>query len=157
MQKYRVLILCTGNSCRSQMAEGWVRHLLSDRVEVASAGTHPAGYVHPLAIKAMAEAGVIISQQQSKSVAQFANETWDLVITVCDSAREACPYFSGAKEQIHISFPDPALVGGPQEQQEEAYRTVRDAIRERLVPEVARRCGWEASGCAGAGEAASES
>ncbi|MEW5877007.1 MAG: arsenate reductase ArsC [Acidobacteriota bacterium] len=157
MQKYRVLILCTGNSCRSQMAEGWVRHLLGDRVEVASAGTHPAGYVHPMAIKVMAEEGVIISRQRSKSVAQFANDTWDLVITVCDSAREECPYFPGAKEQIHISFPDPALVGGPREMQEEAYRTVRDAIRQRLVPEVERRCRAWASGSAGAAEAASQS
>lgn len=139
MQKYRVLILCTGNSCRSQMAEGWVRHLLGDRVEVASAGTRPAGYVHPLAIRVMAEVGVIISRQHSKSVAQFANEPWDLVITVCDSAREECPYFPGGKEQIHISFPDPALVGGPRHVQEEAYRTVRDAIRERLIPEIERR------------------
>lgn len=157
MQKFRVLILCTGNSCRSQMAEGWVRHLLGDRVEVASAGTHPAGYVHPLAIKVMAEVGVTISKQRSKSAAQFANDPWDLVITVCDSAREECPYFPGGKEQIHISFPDPALVGGSRKQQEEAFRTVRDAIRQRLVPEVERRCRAQASGSAGASEAASES
>lgn len=139
MQKFRVLILCTGNSCRSQMAEGWVRHVLGDRVEVASAGTRPAGYVHPLAIRVMAEAGVSISQQRSKSVDQLADKPWDLVITVCDSAREECPYFPGGKEQIHVSFPDPALVAGPSHIREEAFRKVRDAIRERLLPEIERR------------------
>ncbi len=146
MEKLRVLILCTGNSCRSQMAEGWVRHLLGDRVEVASAGTHPAGYVHPLAVKAMAEVGVDISTHTSKSLEQFVNQPWDLVITVCDSAREECPYFPGGKEQLHISFPDPVLVSGPLHVKEAAYRTVRDAIREHLIPEIERRLAPQALG-----------
>lgn len=140
MQKYRVLILCTGNSCRSQMAEGWVRHLLGDRVEVASAGTHPAGYVHELAIQAMAEVGIDISGHASKSLDAFVAQPWDLVITVCDSAREECPYFPGGKEQLHISFPDPVLARGSHEERLAAYRAVRDDIRRRLIPEVERRC-----------------
>jgi arsenate reductase len=140
MSKFRVLILCTGNSCRSQMAEGWVRHLLGDRVEVASAGTHPAEAVHPLAVEAMAEAGVDIAGQKPKHVDLFVGESWDLVITVCDSAKEECPFFPGGKEQLHISFPDPVLATGTKEQRLEVYRRVRDDIRARLVPEIARRC-----------------
>lgn len=139
MEKFRVLILCTGNSCRSQMAEGWVRHLLGDRAEVASAGTHPAGYVHPLAVEAMAEVGVDISSHTSKHLEVFVDQPWDLVITVCDSAREECPYVPDAKEQLHIPFPDPVLVGGSYEQRLAAYREVRDALRQRLIPEVERR------------------
>ncbi len=135
----RVLILCTGNSCRSQMAEGWVRHDLGDRWEVASAGTHPAAIVHPLAARVMSEAGVDLSGQRPKHVDLLAGERWDLVVTVCDSAREECPVFPAALEQIHVGFPDPIQQLGTVEERLAAYRAVRDDIRARLVPEIDRR------------------
>ena len=132
----RVLILCTGNSCRSQMAEGWIRHDLGERVEVMSAGTHPC-YVHPLAIRVMAEAGVDISSHESKSVEPFLRQPMDLVVTVCDSAREACPVFPRAKRQIHESIPDPIRYArGDEEIALTKFREVRDLIRERVVPLV---------------------
>jgi arsenate reductase len=139
MAKRRVLILCTGNSCRSQMAEGWVRHDLGDRWEATSAGTHPAGAVHPLAVRVMAAVGVDISSHEPKHWAPFLDERWDLVVTVCDSARESCPLFPTAVEQIHVSFPDPVLATGTEEERLAVYRAVRDDIRARLVPEIARR------------------
>lgn len=139
MNPFRVLILCTGNSCRSQMAEGWLRHDLGELVEVASAGTHPAGYVHPMAIRAMAEVGVDISDHQSKHVEELKKRSWDLVVTVCDSAREECPIFPNASETVHMGFPDPVLVGGSEEARLAAFRQVRDAIRDQLVPQVASR------------------
>ncbi len=135
----RVLILCTGNSCRSQMAEGWVRHDLGERWEVASAGTHPASTVHPLAVQVMGEAGVDLTGQRPKHVDTVAGQAWDLVVTVCDSAREECPLFSAAGEQIHVSFPDPIQQLGTLEERLSAYRAVRDDIRARLLPEIARR------------------
>ncbi|MGC8916828.1 MAG: arsenate reductase ArsC [Thermoanaerobaculum sp.] len=139
MEKLRVLVLCTGNSCRSQMAEGWLRYLLGDRVEVASAGTHPAVAVHPLAVQVMAEAGVDISHHRPKHVDKLSGMPWDLVITVCDSAKEESPYFPNAHEQIHVGFPDPVAATGTQEERLAVYREVRDAIRDRLVPEVKAR------------------
>ena len=135
----RVLIVCTGNSCRSQMAEGWVRHDLGERWEVASAGTHPAGEVAPLAVRAMAEVGVDISGARPKHWAPFLDQRWDLVVTVCDSARESCPLFPGASEQIHVSFPDPVLATGTERERMVVYRAVRDDIRGRLLPEIAHR------------------
>ncbi len=138
-EKKRVLIVCTGNSCRSQMAEGLVRHDLGDRFDVASAGTHPAWAVHPLAVKAMADVGIDISGQRPKHWAPFLDERWDLVVTVCDSARESCPVFPGAAEQIHVSFHDPILATGSEDERFAAYSAVRDDIRARLVPEIARR------------------
>jgi arsenate reductase len=137
--KKRVLIVCTGNSCRSQMAEGWVRHELGERWEVASAGTHPAGEVAPLAVRAMGEVGVDISAARPKHWAQFLDQRWDLVVTVCDSARESCPLFPGAGEQIHVSFPDPVAAVGSEKERLVVYRAVRDDIRTRLLPEIARR------------------
>ncbi len=137
----RVLVICTGNSCRSQMAEGWLRHLLGDRLEVASAGTHPAREVSPLAIRVMAEAGVDISGQVPEHVSLYEDEHWDLVVTVCDDAREACPAFPGAARSIHAGFPDPWAVVGTGEERLAAYRGVRDAIRRDLVPLVARHLG----------------
>lgn len=134
MSKPRVLILCTGNSCRSQMAEGWVRHELGDRVEVRSAGTRPS-VVHPLAIRVMAEAGVDISSHRSKGVEEMKGLGFDLVVTVCDDAREACPILPGAKKTLHQSFEDPALAGDG-EAALPVFRHVRDEIRARLVPLV---------------------
>ena len=137
--KKRVLILCTGNSCRSQMAQGWVNAELGDTWVARSAGTLPAESVHPLAVTAMAEVGVDISTEEPQSVEHCLDEEWDLVITVCDSAKESCPVFPEQVESLHISFPDPAEARGTTEQKMEVFRTVRDAIRERLLVEVARR------------------
>lgn len=140
MEKKRVLVLCTGNSCRSQMGEGWIRHDLGDRVEVFSAGTKPSA-VHSLAIAVMAEAGVDISSHRSKSLSEFWGQPFDLVVTVCDSAKEACPMFAGAARQIHESFPDPVGLTGDREKVRAKFREVRDLIRERLVPLVQRELG----------------
>jgi len=140
-EKARVLIICTANSCRSQMAEGWVRHDLGDRVEVLSAGTHP-WIVHPMAREVMQEAGVDLSEHFSKSVQQFDEEEFDLVITVCDSAREACPVFHGARKQLHESIADPVALGLSGEEQKEAFRRTRDEIRERIVARIRREIGF---------------
>jgi arsenate reductase len=130
----RVLVLCTGNSCRSQMAEGWINHRLAGQWLAHSAGTEPAPAVHPLAIRAMAEAGIDISAGRPEPVTAFLDQPWDLVITVCDSARESCPIFPGPVETVHISFPDPALAEGTEEEQLQQFRKVRDDIREQLLP-----------------------
>jgi arsenate reductase len=129
MGKKRVLILCTGNSARSQMAEGLLRNLAGDRFEVFSAGTKPVG-LNPNAVEAMAEAGIDIAQHRSKSVDEFAGQQFDHVITVCDNAKEACPFFPGGGKRIHHSFEDPAAA--PAEQQMKTFRRVRDQIAERL-------------------------
>lgn len=130
--KRRVLFLCTGNSARSQMAEGLVNHFLGDRWEPFSAGTHPTGYVHPLAVQAMAELGIDISDQRSKSVEWFRNRPFDVVITLCDSAAQECPAWLGPGRAIHVSFPDPAQTDGIEDRLE-AFRRVRDAIREKVI------------------------
>ena len=135
----RVLILCTGNSCRSQMAEGWVNHELAETWEARSAGTRPAETVHPMAVQAMAEVGVDISGGRPKAVDAFLDDPWDLVITVCDSARETCPIFPRPVETLHISFLDPAGAVGTDDEIMVVFRTVRDAIRDRLLPEIRGR------------------
>lgn len=129
--KRRVLILCTGNSARSQMAEGLLRHLGGPAVEVHSAGTKPAG-LHPLAVAALREIGVDISAQRSKSVLEFSAQRFDTVITVCDSAAESCPVFPGAPQRIHWSLPDPAAVPGSPAEKLAAFRHVRDALTAHL-------------------------
>jgi arsenate reductase (thioredoxin) len=123
MSKPTVLILCTGNSARSQMAEGLLRHEAGDRFEVYSAGTKP-GTVRPEAITVMAEIGIDISGHRSKSVDEFAGRDLDYVITVCDNAREACPIFPAKTQRLHWPFEDPATL--------EDFRKVRDQIRERI-------------------------
>jgi arsenate reductase len=128
----RVLILCTGNSCRSQMAEGFVNHLLEGAWQARSAGTQPAARVHPLAVKAMAEVGIDISGAEPEPVDRYLDERWDLVTTVCDSARESCPTFPRAVEKLHLSFDDPARAEGTDEQVMAVFRRVRDEIRDRL-------------------------
>jgi arsenate reductase len=138
-RRRRVLILCTGNSCRSQMAEGWINHDLAARWEARSAGTRPAAAVHPLAIRVMAEAGVDVSSGVPEHVDRYLGEPWDLVVTVCDSARETCPVFPRPVEQIHVSFPDPAGAEGTEDERMAVFRSVRDDIRARLLPEIARR------------------
>ncbi|HEU5400903.1 MAG TPA: arsenate reductase ArsC [Terriglobales bacterium] len=122
----RVLILCTGNSARSQMAEGILRNMAGGRFEVFSAGTRPVG-LNPLAVEVLREIGIDISHHRSKSVDEFTGQHFDYVITVCDNAREACPIFPGASQQIHHNFPDPAAFSGCR--QSSAFRQVRDLIR----------------------------
>ena len=131
----RVLFLCTHNSARSQMAEAFLRHLGSERFDVASAGTEARG-LNPLAVQAMAEVGIDISLQESKTLDQYVDQPFDLVITVCDEANEACPYFANAKERLHWSFPDPSAVQGNDETRFAVFRVVRDAIRERIEREL---------------------
>ncbi len=135
----RVLVLCTGNSCRSQMAEGWINLLLGDRWIAQSAGTVPAARVHPLAVRVMAEVGVDISMAAPHSVAARLAESWDLVVTVCDSAQETCPIFPGHVEKLHVSFDDPAAAEGSEDERMAAFRRVRDEIRERLLPVISGR------------------
>lgn len=127
----RVLILCTGNSARSQMAEGLLRSAGGDRFEVYSAGTHPS-VVNPLAVEAMRERGIDISNHRSKSVDEFAGEQFDYVITVCDNANENCPVFPGQTRRIHWSFDDPAAASGSSEERLAVFRRVRDEIAARL-------------------------
>ena len=126
--KTRVLFLCTGNSCRSQMAEGWARHLRGDRLEVASAGVSPAA-VSRRAIETMREVGVDISHHTSKHVSELGDIDFDYVITVCDYAREQCPILPGKIKLIHKSFADPSFLMGPDEVIAKAFRTVRDEIK----------------------------
>lgn len=114
------------------MAEGWLRHLGGDRFESLSAGAKPNGYVHPLAIKAMAEVGVDISQHRSKSIDEFAGQTLDLLVTVCGNARESCPMYAGTKRQVHWGFDDPAHATGSEEEKMAVFRRVRDEIRRRI-------------------------
>jgi len=135
----RVLILCTGNSCRSQMAEGWVNAEFGDSWEARSAGTRPADRVHPMAVRVMDEVGVDILKARPEIVGVYLDEPWDLVITVCDSARETCPVFSAPIEQLHISFHDPAEAEGKDEERLAVFRKVRDEIRARLLPELRNR------------------
>ena len=137
--KKRVLVLCTGNSCRSQMAEGWINHLLGARWEARSAGPAPAAEVHPLAVRAMAEVGIDISGGKPEHVCAHLEQPWDLVVTVCDSAKETCPVFPGPVAKLHVSFFDPAEANGTEDEKMSVFRWVRDEIRERLVPEVRRR------------------
>ena len=131
MAKQRVLILCTGNSARSQMAEGLLRNDAGDRFEVESAGTKP-GHVRPEAIAAMREIGIDISSHRSKHVDEFQNQSFDYVLTVCDNARETCPIYPGQTNRIHHSFEDPAAVQGSEEERLALFRRVRDQIRAYL-------------------------
>jgi arsenate reductase len=133
MNKRRALFLCTGNSARSQMAEGLVNHLLNGRWEAFSAGTRPAGYIHPLAVEAMAELGIDISAQRSKSVDEFRDAEFDLVVTVCDHAAKNCPAWLGGGQVKHMGFPDPAAASGSEAERLEVFRRVRDAIREQVL------------------------
>jgi arsenate reductase len=129
--KIRILFLCTGNSCRSQMAEGWVRHLKGELIEPFSAGLENHG-LDPLAVRAMAEAGVDISSHESKTLANLPPTDFDYVVTVCDHAHETCPIFPGRTKVIHVGFDDPPRLAAEAKNVEEAlahYRRVRDEIR----------------------------
>ena len=125
----RILILCTGNSCRSQMAEGFLKSFDAD-LQVVSAGTEPSKHIHPKAVQVMKEVGIDISAGFPKNVDQFLDHSFDYVITVCDNARETCPVFMGdVKNQLHIGFEDPAEATGTEEHVLSEFRRIRDEIR----------------------------
>jgi arsenate reductase len=134
-QKGRVLFLCTHNSARSQMAEGLLRHLAGERFEVTSAGTE-ATRVRPLAIRAMGEIGVDISGQESETLDRYLDRSFDYMITVCDDANEACPYFPGASERLHWSLEDPSQAAGSEQERLAVFRRVRDEIQRRIEREL---------------------
>ena len=131
MPPVKVLFLCTGNSCRSQMAEGLLRHLEQEAVEVASAGTRPA-QVHADAIRSMREIGVDISAQRSKPLEPFLGQPFDYLITLCDDAEQSCPAFPGVSQNIHWSIPDPAAAQGTDEQRKVVFRSVREDLSARI-------------------------
>lgn len=138
--KTRILILCTANSARSQMAEGLLRHDFGHLLEVASAGSR-ATLVRPEAIQAMADVDIDISQHRSKHVDELAGQTFDYVLTVCDSARETCPIYPGHGKRLHHAFEDPAATEGPQDERLAAFRRVRDQMRtyfQELVPQLTK-------------------
>ena len=134
--KRQVLFLCTGNSCRSHLAEAIVNARLSDDWSAVSAGTHPAGYVHPLAIRSLAEIS-IEHQGRSKSIDEFRNVPFDLVVTVCDSAAEECPVWLGQGKRVHLGFLDPAKAAGTDEEMMAVFRSVRDEMLVK-VPDLLR-------------------
>lgn len=127
--KPRILILCTGNSCRSHMAEGLLRSMAGDMLDVQSAGSNPAGYVHPLAIQAMREIGIDISAHRSKHMNEFLQGPVETAITVCGRADQACPTFPGQSNRHHWQFDDPAHAAGTEEEKLAVFRRVRDEIR----------------------------
>lgn len=129
-EKHRrhILILCTGNSCRSHMAEGFLRRELGELAQVSSAGSHPSGYVHPLAVKVMGEAGIDLSGHSSKKWDRFLEEGVDTVVTVCGNADEACPLFPGQVHRHHWGFADPADAEGEEAEQLVVFRKIRDEI-----------------------------
>ena len=129
----RVLFLCTGNSCRSQMGEGFLREIGGEGFEVHSAGTEIAERVHPLAVRAMAEEGFDISAQQPKDLGVYDDQSFDLVITVCDGAKQSCPTFLGANRSVHWSLEDPADAEGTEEERMAFFREIRDEIRRRVT------------------------
>jgi arsenate reductase (thioredoxin) len=137
-ERKKVLFLCTHNSARSQMAEGLLRHLAGDSFEAHSAGTE-ATHVRPLAIRTMDEVGVDISGQESKTLDRYLSEPFDYVITVCDEANEACPFFPGAKNRLHWSLEDPSRADGTEEERLAVFRKVRDEIREHIEQELVNK------------------
>ncbi len=139
MNKPTVLILCTGNSCRSHLAEGILRAAAGDVLEVRSAGSKPAGYVHPLAIRVMKEIGIDISGHRSKHLDEFLHEPVETVITVCGNADQACPVFPGQVNKYHWGFEDPAHAVGTEEERLEVFRRVRDEIRRMFEAYAAGR------------------
>jgi arsenate reductase len=132
MTPTRVLFLCTGNSCRSQMAEGLLRHLGGDRFEAHSAGTEPAARVHPLAVETMAERGIDISSHRPKPLAAFEGQPLDLLVTTCDEANEVCPFHPNARQRLHWSIPDPAKATGTDAEVRAAFEAAADLLTERI-------------------------
>ena len=146
--KPKLLVLCTGNSARSQMAEGLFRQAVGDRFEVFSAGTKPS-LVRPEAIAVMAELGIDLSGHRSKSVDEFLGQDFRYVVTVCDNARESCPVFPSETERVHWSFEDPAAVTGSQAEREAAFRSVRDQIAAKVRAFATSAAGAGLPGVAG--------
>lgn len=151
-EKKKILFLCTGNACRSQMAEGWARHLKSDVIEAYSAGVWPAG-VSSRAIRVMDEAGVDISSHKSQHVDEFTHIRFDYVVTLCDNAKEQCPLFAGDAKLVHHAFKDPVMMTGTDDEIMDAFRQARDEIKAfvETLPEslegnaqarVGRKAGW---------------
>jgi len=140
MERFKVLFLCTENACRSQMAEGLVNHYLGDKVKAFSAGVKPSR-INPRAVRVMAELGIDLSRHYAKSVEDLAGERFDLVITVCDQAREQCPLFPGDTEVIHVGFPDPARAEGTEAEVMDAFREGREALRRELLPLLESKLG----------------
>ncbi len=130
--KMKVLFLCTGNSCRSQMAEGFLRHLYGAKYEAHSAGTRPS-VINPYAIKVMAEKGIDISNQRSKLIDEYKGQSFDKVITVCDNAKESCPMFPVNTERLHWSFIDPAEATGTEGEKLKVFKDVRDQIHSKIA------------------------
>lgn len=130
--KRRILFVCTGNSARSQMAEALVNARWGDRWEAFSAGTQPAGYVHAKAVEVMQEIGISLDGARSKSIEEVRHLSFDLVVTVCDAAAEACPTWPGQGRRLHLGFPDPARATGTDSEVLAVFRSVRDAIASRL-------------------------
>jgi arsenate reductase len=133
MARRRILFLCTGNSCRSQMAEAIVNARAGDAWLAFSAGTRPAGFVHPLALRALQEIGIEASGAWSKSVDEFLGQDFDLVVTVCDQASEECPLWLGVAKRVHVGFPDPAKAMGGEAEVMAEFRSVRDSMGERVL------------------------
>jgi arsenate reductase len=131
-QKRKILFLCTGNSCRSQMAEAIVNHFMGDQWQAFSAGTKPAGFVHPLALRALEEIG-ITHQGRSKHVDEFRNATFEKVVTLCDEAAENCPLWLGSGKRLHMGFPDPAKVEGTGEEKMAAFRQMCEGIMNKIL------------------------
>jgi arsenate reductase len=138
LHRKRALFLCTGNSCRSQMAEAIVNAQAGERWQAFSAGSRPAGFVHPATVRVLAEIGIDASHAHSKPVTDFKNEPFDLVVTVCDQAAEDCPVWLGSGERVHLEFPDPARVQGDEEQIMASFRSVRDAIQREILALLAK-------------------
>lgn len=133
MGRKSFLFVCTGNCFRSQMAEGLMQHIAGDRCEVRSAGSHPAGYVHPLAVAVMGEIGIDISEQESKGLEEFADREFDYVVTLCGHAQAACPMLHGRVDTLHWPVEDPTRAAANDKEAEDAARRVREELRERLT------------------------
>lgn len=138
MAQKRTLFLCTGNSCRSQMAEGFLRYMAGDKFEVFSAGVKPT-QVNPLAIQVMAEVDIDISKHRSKSATEFIGQQFDYVITVCDNANKTCPIFPGKYEKIHWDIKDPAEAQGSEAERMVVFRAIRDEIRQKIEKWIKNR------------------
>lgn len=138
-RRRRVLFLCTGNSARSQMSEAWVNSRWREHWEAYSAGSQPVGYVHPMAVEVMREIGIPMEGARSKSIEEFLGKPFDLVVTVCDQAAEACPIWPGSGRRVHLGFPDPAATQGSPDAIRQSFRQVRDSLIEaidRLLKEI---------------------
>lgn len=131
--KRQILILCTGNSCRSQMAEAIINARRGDTWEAVSAGTQPADQIHPIALRALREIGIVTERSRPKHINEFLGQHFDLVVTVCDDAAENCPVWPGQGKRVHIGFPDPAKVAGTEEEVMKVFRDVRDGISQHVL------------------------